>query len=156
MSSNSAVAYSYDDEYSDAQVLTSDIAKPINFSGVHGRTGDAGEVVHVGEEEDTGEEILPLIYPVKELRNAEYRMTLREPIAIYFEGQEGERFAVHERSGVFGQGENLPAALRDFSNAFIDVYLSYTQSAEPLTVGATKFVDYLRRVVENIEEIHDG
>jgi hypothetical protein len=83
-------------------------------------------------------------------------MTLREPIPIYFEGQQGEYFAFHEGSRVFGQGEDVPAALRDFSSAFIDVYLSYTRCAEPLTAGATEFVKYLQRVVENIEEIHDG
>lgn len=153
---SSAVAYALDDDAYSNAYFEREIKKPIRFSGVPGRTGDAADVVEASDGvEEIEEQSFVLVLPVTELQNDEFKIVLREPIPIYFEGQETDYIAFHEESRVVGEGEDLSAAFSDFSNAFITVYLSYVQSTDSLSSGAEEFARYLRNLVQNIEELHN-
>lgn len=157
MSRNSAVAYKWDDDYSDAQVLPDDNKRPVQFLPLSGRTAVAGEAVGAGGEQSVEEEKeIELVLPIKEFVNDEFKITLREPIPLHLEGCYRQYVAVHEASRVCGQGEDLPSAVRDFSESFISLYWSYVQPKEPLSPGAEQYAKYLGRLVENIEKLHNG
>ena len=147
MNPNSSVAYNYDwldDEYSDAQRVPSDIKKPLTHAGLREPTVEADKEKSV------------LILAVKELSNTEYKITLREPIPVYLEGEHRQYIAFHEASRISGQGENVPTAFRDFEDTFISVFLSYTRSGDPLSSGANKYTKFLSQLIENIEKIQNG
>ena len=147
MNLSSSVAYDYnwlDDEYSDAQQVPNDIKKPLTHLGLGEPTVEANKEKSV------------LVLAVKEVRNTEYKITLREPIPVYLEGEYRQYIAFHEASRVSGQGENVPTAFRDFEDTFISVFLSYTRSGDPLSSGANKYTKFLSQLIENIEKIQNG
>ena len=158
--SNAALAYLNDDSYSDAQLLP-DQVKPFRFIPSSQRTGEAGEVVETGDiaaagEPTEAEEETRLVIPIHVLKNDQFIVILRQPIPVHLEGGHGEFIAIHEESRVCGSGKDIGAAVRDFYESFISVYLSYIQSTEPLSSGGKQYADYLGHLVLNIENIHHG
>lgn len=139
---NSAVAYDlFEDAFSDAQDVPSVAKKPIHLPGSDDRTVEVGDGNSV------------FILAVTELSNEDYKITLRVPIPVYLEGDQRQYIALHEESRIGGQGLDVPAAVRDFEDAFISIFLSYHEPDAPLSSGARDYAEYLTRLVEKIETI---
>lgn len=144
---NGAVAFDIFDEtqYSDAHVLPSEQLKPKQSQN------------DFTQGEDPEIEISPenpmLVLPIKEIKNQEYRVILKKQIPLYLEGDNRGCVAIHEESRICGEGKQGLAALRDFEDSFISVFLSYSESKEPLSSGAQRYLQYLKQLVATIEKI---
>lgn len=144
---NGAVAYDlFEDQYSDARSLPNRVRpkhfpEPENFS--------PGEDVELEEAKESP----VLVLPVKEISNKDYKITLQKPIPVYLEGENRQYIAVHEESRICGEGPDIQAAFRDFEDSFISIYLSYTESKDPLSSGAKEYAQFLGQLVANIEKI---
>ena len=152
--SNAALAYDmFDDTYSDAQLVSDKINVIVPFLDLSNLTNVAGKAVDIADYDEAEEEESVLVLPVREFANAEFKITLREPIPLYIQGDNNQYVALHEASRVCGQGDDMPSAFRDFSDSFISVFLSYTKPDSPLSSGAKKYAEFLSQLVENIEKI---
>lgn len=153
MNRNSSLAYKWDEDYSDAQVLPDDNKKRVQFLPLSSRTGVADEAVGAGWESVEAEKEIGLVLAIKEFVNDEFKITLREPIPLRLEGCDRQFVAVHEASRVCGYGGDITSAVRDFEDTFISVFLAYNEPTDVLSSGAKKYAEYLYRLVEHIEKI---
>jgi hypothetical protein len=140
---NGALAYDmFENEYTDAQnVVPAVRVRSKHFSEHEDSTPGAYAQSPV------------LVLAVKEISNRDYKITLRNAIAVHLEGEHGQHIALHEESRICGQGPDAPAAVRDFEDSFISVYLSYRDSKDPLSPGAKEYVQSLRNLIAHIEEV---
>ncbi len=146
---NGAVAFDiFGDHYSDAQDVPTRVRgvpkEPLEQEGVA-----ADEATKSVE----GTASRAYVLPLKEMSNKGWRIILKRAIPIYLEGEGAQFVAIHEASRVCGQGVDLQAAVRDFEDAFISIYLSYRDSTEPLSAGAKKYLRSLQQLVATIETI---
>ncbi len=144
---NSAVAFDMFDEtqYSDAHVLPVEQLKPKQSQNDFTQ----GE----GSETKIPPENPVLVLPIKEIKNQEYRVILQKQIPLYLEGDGRVCVAIHEESRICGEGKQGLDALRDFEDSFISVFHSYSESKEPLSSGAQRYLQYLQQLVARIEKI---
>lgn len=147
---NGAVDYDFLEEshYSNAEGV------PIRVRGIPKGSFEQEEfTAEEGTKSVEGSATRGYVLPLKQMSNNEWRIILRHAIPIYLEGESGQFVAIHEASRVCGQGIDLPAAVRDFENAFIAIYLSYRDSKDPLSAGAQKYLRSLEQLVATIEKI---
>ncbi len=88
------------------------------------------------------------------ISNARKRITFSKPIVIVMEEDPDLVIFTHEPTRIFGAGETVRDALKDFEDSFIRIYLSYEETpVEELSIGAIAFSDRLKKMVQRCEDI---
>lgn len=140
--SEAAIAYDmYGTDYSDAQLIPE--------RGRLSPQSSQDQQTHVGESANN----VVYVLPVKVLKNSDHVLRLKTPIPVSLEGQASEYVAMHEASRIAGEGADAKSAIADFYNAFIEVYLAYRDSSDPLSDGGKALLESLNALVQNIEAV---
>ena len=91
---------------------------------------------------------------LRTISNASKRIAFKNPIVVVVERDPGLIILTHEPTRIFGTGESLQEALKDFEDSFIRVYLSYIETPrEQLSDTAMEFVERLKVMVESCEDV---
>jgi hypothetical protein len=106
-------------------------------------------------ESKPGVAILRSFIPVREIRNDEYRFVLKNAIAVYLDADEQHFVAMHDDSRIGGVGTSEHEALIDFENTFINIFMSYRNSQDTLSLDAKKYLQSLEKLLSKIEKLHN-
>jgi len=88
------------------------------------------------------------------ISNSSKRITFKKPIVVVLEEDPGLLIFTHEPTRIFGTGETVRGALKDFEDTFIRIYFSYVETpVEQLTAGGGEFTEQLKGMVESCADI---
>ena len=88
------------------------------------------------------------------ISNSSKKLTFKKPIVVVMEEDPGLLIFTHEPTRIFGTGETVREALKDFEDTFIRIYFSYVETpVEQLTAEAVAFTEQLKRMVESCEDV---
>jgi hypothetical protein len=91
---------------------------------------------------------------LRTIHNHQKRMTFKQPLCVVGEKDPGLIVFSHEKTHIFGSGATDREAQADFADAFIRIFLSYTETSDDsLSQGAHAFANRLRGMVESCEAL---